>query len=56
MLAFISLALQVAKLFWESFKKRPSNECQHVTVRALEDADQSDPEDSGLESILFEGD
>ena len=52
--ATIRLAtLQAAELFFEFFSKQRDDEKTHVTVRAVEDCDDSDSEDSGLESILL---
>ena len=38
------------------FSKHPDEEKTHVKMRIPADADDSDPEDSGLESILLKGD
>ena len=46
----------MAELFFESFAKQRDDEKTHVSVRAPSDADASDSDDSGLESILLDGD
>ena len=46
----------MAQLFFEDFASRPEEEKKHFRTRSLADAGDSDPDDSGLESILREGD
>ena len=49
-------SMQAAQLFADYFQQCPDEEKDHCELRTPENADASDSEDSGLESILFHGD
>ena len=48
--------VQVAELFREEISKRAAGDLKHVPTRVFADDDNSDADDSGLESILYHND
>ena len=53
---FCSPTLQAAELFQEHFSQCPAAEIHHTMKRWPLDTEDSDSEDSGLDSILYTGD
>ena len=47
---------KVAELLEEEMSKHSEAELVHVQAKVFEDEEGSDPEDSGLESILYKDD